>query len=52
MACAATTAWYFNVPYGNYKKPYFPEAEIKAFAEKARRATFVCSSYVHARDGG
>ncbi|EPU9086124.1 DNA adenine methylase [Enterobacter hormaechei] len=35
----------FNVPYGKYKKPYFPEVEIKAFAEKAKRATFVCASY-------
>lgn len=35
----------FNVPFGNYKKPYFPEAEIYAFAEKAKRATFVCGSF-------
>ncbi|EED9221111.1 Dam family site-specific DNA-(adenine-N6)-methyltransferase, partial [Salmonella enterica subsp. enterica serovar Montevideo] len=32
-------------PYGNYKKPYFPENEIRAFAEKAKRATFICASY-------
>ncbi|BBE76119.1 MULTISPECIES: DNA adenine methylase [Phytobacter] len=35
----------FNVPFGNYKKPYFPEKEIRAFAEKARYATFICASY-------
>lgn len=35
----------FNVPYGNYKSPYFPEDEIRAFAEKAKRATFICASY-------
>lgn len=35
----------FNVPYGNYKKPYFPEREIFAFAEKAKRATFLCAGY-------
>ena len=35
----------FNVPFGNYKKPYFPEAEIRAFAEKAKRATFICASF-------
>ncbi|MBU4680507.1 DNA adenine methylase [Cedecea davisae] len=35
----------FNVPYGNYKNPYFPENEIRAFAEKAQRATFICASY-------
>ena len=25
----------FNVPFGKYKAPYFPEAELWAFAEKA-----------------
>ncbi|EPV0637160.1 DNA adenine methylase [Klebsiella pneumoniae] len=35
----------FNAPYGHYKKPYFPENEIRAFAEKATRATFICASY-------
>lgn len=35
----------FNIPFGNYKKPYFPEAEIYAFAEKAKRATFVCGTF-------
>lgn len=33
-----------NVPYGRYQKPYFPEAEIRLFAEKARdtHTRFVC----------
>ena len=35
----------FNVPFGNYKKPYFPHAEILTFAEKGHRATFICASY-------
>jgi DNA adenine methylase len=35
----------FNVPFGRYKKPYFPEDELHWFAEKARYATFVCESY-------
>lgn len=35
----------FNVPYGKYKKPYFPEKEILLFSEKARRATFICTDY-------
>ena len=35
----------YNVPFGKYKKPYFPEAELMFFAEKAQRATFVCESY-------
>ena len=36
----------FNVPFGKYKAPYFPEAEIRAFAKKAQRATFVCCDYI------
>ncbi|WP_427228055.1 DNA adenine methylase [Yersinia enterocolitica] len=35
----------FNVPYGKYKAPYFPETEIRYFAEKAQKATFVCSGF-------
>ncbi len=35
----------FNVPFGSYKKPYFPEQELEFFAEKAKKATFVCESY-------
>lgn len=36
----------FNVPFGSYKKPYFPEAELEFFSEKAKKATFVCEGYV------
>lgn len=35
----------FNVPFGSYKKPYFPEAELEFFAQKAQRAEFVCLNY-------
>lgn len=35
----------FNVPFGKYKSPYFPEAEIRVFAEKAKRATFICADF-------
>ncbi|WP_462157137.1 Dam family site-specific DNA-(adenine-N6)-methyltransferase [Pseudoalteromonas sp. GB56] len=35
----------FNVPFGKYKKPYFPEHEMYFFAQKAQRATFTCQSY-------
>ncbi|MBV7315633.1 Dam family site-specific DNA-(adenine-N6)-methyltransferase [Shewanella sp. NIFS-20-20] len=38
----------FNVPFGSYKKPYFPEAELRAFSEKAQRAEFKCISYQQA----
>ncbi|CNH93132.1 DNA adenine methylase [Yersinia enterocolitica] len=38
----------FNVPYGRYKAPYFPEAEIRHFAEKAQKTTFVCCDFSEA----
>lgn len=42
--CCYNLSGHFNVPYGNYKRPYFPEKEIREFAEKAKRATFICAS--------
>lgn len=38
----------FNVPFGSYKKPYFPEQEIRAFSEKAQKAEFKCIGYEQA----
>jgi DNA adenine methylase len=35
----------FNVPFGSYKKPYFPESELAFFSEKSQRATFLCAGY-------
>ncbi|WP_286233866.1 Dam family site-specific DNA-(adenine-N6)-methyltransferase [Thalassotalea sediminis] len=35
----------YNVPFGKYKKPYFPEAELEFFAEKAKKAIFICEGY-------
>ncbi|MFV7361064.1 DNA adenine methylase [Citrobacter portucalensis] len=40
----------FNVPFGKYKKPYFPADEIRAFAEKAKRATFITAHYAETLD--
>ncbi|PHM73693.1 DNA adenine methylase [Xenorhabdus kozodoii] len=34
--CRYNAAGQFNVPFGRYKKPYFPEHEIRAFYEKAQ----------------
>jgi DNA adenine methylase len=31
----------YNVPFGRYKKPYFPQDELHYFSEKAKRATFI-----------
>lgn len=40
----------FNVPFGSYKKPYFPEKEIRAFSLKAQNAEFHCIGYEQAID--
>ncbi|MCL1059649.1 Dam family site-specific DNA-(adenine-N6)-methyltransferase [Shewanella gelidimarina] len=40
----------FNVPFGSYKKPYFPENEIRAFSLKSQRAEFRCIGYEQAID--
>lgn len=32
----------FNVPFGRYKRPYFPQDELYHFAEKAQNAEFHC----------
>ncbi|MEC5343377.1 Dam family site-specific DNA-(adenine-N6)-methyltransferase [Brenneria populi] len=39
--CRYNNAGVFNVPFGDYKKPHFPEAEIKLFAEKANDTSTV-----------
>jgi len=35
----------YNVPFGRYKSPYFPEKEMLAFHAKAKKAQFVLSSF-------
>lgn len=39
--CRYNSKGNFNVPFGKYKKPYFPENEIIAFHHKAYRAEIV-----------
>lgn len=34
-----------NVPFGRYKKPYFPQKELELFIEKARHAKFTCEDF-------
>jgi len=31
----------YNVPFGRYKRPYFPKDELTYFSEKAQKATFI-----------
>ncbi|MFC0950053.1 Dam family site-specific DNA-(adenine-N6)-methyltransferase [Pasteurella multocida] len=35
----------FNVPFGTYKRHYFPENELRYFAEKAQNAEFICADF-------
>ena len=35
----------YNVPFGEYQSHYFPENELRFFAEKAQRATFICADF-------
>lgn len=35
----------FNVPFGSYKTHYFPEDELRFFAEKAQSAVFICQDF-------
>lgn len=45
--CRYNASGGFNVPFGRYKRPYFPEAELEFFAEKSRKATFTCEPFEH-----
>ena len=36
----------FNVPYGYFQQPYFPEKEIRIFASHALRAEFKCQYWL------
>jgi DNA adenine methylase len=38
--CRYNSSGEFNVPFGKYKQPYFPEKELKHFYEKFKKATF------------
>ncbi|WGE32922.1 Dam family site-specific DNA-(adenine-N6)-methyltransferase [Actinobacillus genomosp. 2] len=35
----------YNVPFGAYKTHYFPENELRFFAEKAQKAEFICADF-------
>ncbi|MGP1953014.1 MAG: adenine-specific DNA-methyltransferase [Arsenophonus sp. ET-KM2-MAG3] len=43
--CRYNSKGEFNVPFGCYKKPYFPENELYLFAEKSQKAIFICQTY-------
>ena len=37
----------YNVPFGRYRRPYFPEKEMRFFAERSKSARFVCQDFRH-----
>ncbi|WP_020375822.1 Dam family site-specific DNA-(adenine-N6)-methyltransferase [Sulfobacillus thermosulfidooxidans] len=43
--CRYNGAGAFNVPFGRYRQPYFPEEEMYYFAEKAKTAEFVWEDF-------
>ena len=43
--CRYNSRGLFNVPFGRYRAPYFPAAELEFFAEKAKKATFTCEPF-------
>lgn len=49
--CRYNQSGEFNVPFGRYRRPYFPETELYHFAERAQNAVFVCQSYAESMSG-
>ena len=45
--CRYSQALQFNVPFGKYVLPYFPEKEMIAFAQKAEKAQFSHLDFSH-----
>lgn len=43
--CRYNSSGGFNVPMGQYTKPYFPYHEMIAFHQKAQRAVFTCGDF-------
>ncbi len=35
----------YNVPFGQFKRPYFPAKEMEFFAKRAQKASFLCSDF-------
>ena len=43
--CRYNLSGLYNVPFGNIKKPYFPQAEMLHFYAKSQNAEFICSDF-------
>lgn len=44
--CRYNASGGFNVPFGKYKAPYFPEKEMLFFYEKSQKVQFICADFV------
>ena len=43
--CRYNASGGLNVPFGRYKKPYFPEKELLLFAKKSKKASIKCEDF-------
>ena len=43
--CRYNSKGEMNVPFGRYKRPYYPSDEMYQFAERAKHARFVCAPF-------
>lgn len=43
--CRYNSRGYFNVPFGKYKNPEFPEIKMYNFADKSQKAIFKCQDF-------
>lgn len=43
--CRYNQSWQFNVPFGSYRKPYFPQIQLEHFHQHAQKAQFVCQDF-------
>lgn len=43
--CRYNKKYSYNVPFGRYKSHYFPENELRFFAQKAQKAQFICADF-------
>lgn len=43
--CRYNKSGYYNVPFGRYKKPYFPEKEMLFFAKKSQTTDFMIADF-------
>lgn len=43
--CRYNLKGYYNVPFGDYRRPYFPEEELHFFHRHAKKVRFFCQDY-------